>query len=467
MKRIFNIKVVILSLLAIACNNDNINTQEVSSSITKKTEKKSIISPFKKVKLKPSLFIVNTAKPDTLRLGSGTVIYLPENVFVDSLGKIVQGDVRIEYKEFHNPAEIIISGIPMAWNNAGTKVDFETAGMMEIRAFQNNNQLEVARGKSIRVDMVSNRDENNFGTYYYDEAQNNWSCLNASGGEVAENTEKIKLLKGSEIEEQFNVIAPKAYDPQAYTFDLDINYSRFPELKDLNGVMWQYAGKSESQDPRSLPDFKNKKWINIELDRIPQNKEEFKLTLTDSKRKIFETVVIPVLSGKMLEKAQKLFAKKFELYQQKLAFKKAEKERLEKQANLLRTFSVQNMGIYNYDRQLKLEDRIELFADFDFDNAAVKDINMVEVFLITGNESAVVHYPKYDWELFAFSPKSDNKMIAILPNDKIAVFTQKDFNKLNVLEFKKNARTAFKFKMKVLDETVESPEQLNKILGRI
>lgn len=424
---------------------------------------KGVEKPFsQEVKSTVISFTLNSSKSDTLHLENGTTIYIPENIFVDSKNQLVTGEIKLDYTEFHNAPEILISGIPMKWDSAGKAIDFQTAGMMEIRAFQNGEILNIVKGKSITVDMASYAEGEDYGSFYFNETENNWSCLTASTSK--ENTYKKDQLNNIENEKEVVLIKPLAYDPEAYTFDLDINYSKFPELKELNGIMWQYAGKSSKDDPRNVPDFKLKKWNNIQIDRMPSADSEFSLKLLDVNNKTFATVVKPVLRGKMLEAAEKLFAAKFEAYQKKLEFKKAEKERLAKQADMFRTFEVQNMGIYNYDRQLKLEDRIDLLVDFDFGGQGDSDINKIEIFLITGNGKAVVHYPKYNWNLFAFSPSSDNKLIAVLPHDKIAVFSQKDFNALDLKQFKKGGRSNFTFKMKILDTAIKSPEQLNNML---
>lgn len=431
--------------------------------VEKSTLRAGVELPFEQVKSKINTFKLNASLADTLMLENGTTIYIPENVFVNSKNQPVTGEIQLDYTEFHNAAEIIISGIPMRWDSAGTPIDFQTAGMMEIRAYQDNKELAIAHGKAITVDLASNVAGNDYGAYYFDEAANNWACLKASP--VKENIyKKIELQNLEKEAKTFTLIKPEAYNPEVYTFDLDINYSRFPELKDLHGIMWQYAGKSAKDDPRNLADFKMKSWVNIQIDRTTSTENEFQLTLVDSKKTTFKTTVKPVLRGKMLEIAQKEFQGKFDSYQKKLEIKKAEIQRLAKQAELFRTFQVSNMGIYNYDRQLKLADRVELFADFNFDTQTDADFNNIQVFLITGDEKAVVHYPKSDWGLFAFSPSSDNKLLAVLPNDKIAIYSQKDFNSVDLKQFKKGERSKFTFKMKTQDIAIKSPEQLNSVL---
>lgn len=448
-----------------SCQSPNKSVNSSVSNTTNPNDVKPFHKPFAKLELTPNLFRINTLETTTLQLDNGTTIHIPENVFVDAQGQAITGEVELKYTEFHDAVDIICSGIPMRWDNAGTPVDFQTAGMMEIRAFQNNQELMIANGKSITVDMATYESDEDYDVFYYDEKIANWACL--KDPIIKENTNKKEQLKALEADPPFNRTVPQAYDPNAYTFDIDINYQKFPELKDLNGVMWQYAGKSAKEDPRNVPDFKLKKWANIEIEKVNKEENEFKLKLTDSKKNTFYTTAKPVLRGKMLEMAQQNFNEQFERYKRKLELKKAEKARLEKQAELFRTFQVDNLGIYNYDRQLKLKDRIELFADFNFDEKAFADVNKIDVFLITGNNKAVVHYPQYNWKLFAYSPSADNKLVAVLPNDKIAVYTQKMFNAINTNSFTKNDRSHFTFDMKILDVPIGDPDKLREILAKI
>ncbi|NJN77433.1 MAG: hypothetical protein HC803_03155 [Saprospiraceae bacterium] len=67
----------------------------------------------------------------------------------------MKGKVDISYREFHDAAAIIASGIPMT-NSEGDKY-METAGMFEINGSQNGQEVGIADDKEIEVKMGSFR----------------------------------------------------------------------------------------------------------------------------------------------------------------------------------------------------------------------------------------------------------------------------------------------------------------------
>ena len=99
---------------------------------------------------------------------------------------------------------------------------------------------------------------------------------------------------------------------------------------------------------------------------------------------------------------------------------------------ILRQFSVSEFGIYSWAKPVQdNKNCIQLAADFDFGQAV--DYNNITVFLITElNGRAVVKYQKGSWDKFTFDPTVPNQLLAVLPQNKIAVFTQKDFKNLNI-----------------------------------
>ena len=77
---------------------------------------------------------------------SGTRITVPSGAFVDDAGKAVTEPVALTVREFHNPIETWLGGIPMV--AAGDAV-LRSAGMMEIRGTTSDGrEVELAPGRS-------------------------------------------------------------------------------------------------------------------------------------------------------------------------------------------------------------------------------------------------------------------------------------------------------------------------------
>ena len=83
------------------------------------------------VKNQSSMVNANTGEIISTRCKSR--IEIPVNAFVDSRGNVVEGNVKVDYREYHDFHDIFLSGIPMDFE----KGMLESAGMIEINASQN------------------------------------------------------------------------------------------------------------------------------------------------------------------------------------------------------------------------------------------------------------------------------------------------------------------------------------------
>lgn len=188
---------------------------------------------------------------------------------------------------------------------------------------------------------------------------------------------------------------------------------------------------------------------NIASDTLPSN--VYQLVLS-SAAKSFNTYV--KLNQSSLAKIQE--------YTKAKGIKMTEEmKRVNQETALHRSFQIRQFGIYNWDKFYKEENMIGMNADFDFGSSA-NAYNDVSLFLITGKEqNVVIKYYKGTWDKFKFDPKVPNLLLAVLPEDQIAIFDRKEFEKLNAEEIRKSGK--YTFKMKVLSK-VESVGALDKIL---
>lgn len=160
-----------------------------------------------------------------------------------------------------------------------------------------------------------------------------------------------------------------------------------------------------------------------------------------------------------LTQQQKQIIEEYE--QAKLVRLNVEKNRQKVEARVVRRFAIKKFGIYNYDRFVNDKSRIHLAASFDFGQAI--DFNNITVFLITDfNGPSVVKFYKSTWDKFSFDPSKPNRLLAVLPDDKVAYFSQADFDQLDI-EAIKQARS-YKFSMKVSDQPISELIDLEKVL---
>jgi hypothetical protein len=417
----------------------------------------SVKPPFEKVQVQARTYEVDAVKGGEISMPNGTHITVPANAFVDAKGNPVKDKVGIEYKEYHNAAEIMASGIPMNYDSAGEHLNFQSAGMFEINGQSAGQPVSVAQGKSLTVSMASTEAGSQYNFFRYDAQRNGWDL---KGTAVAEPNRQKQQELASLGEMPKKPVVPAEIDHNATVLDLDVNYSLYPELKSFDDVLWQYAGTDPAKDPKNFTNnLGQTSWNNVKLSPVDVDHEIYQLDL-DCNGSHFTTNVKPVLQGKDLKKARERFNKYMTDYKQQLQDRMDEQTRLSQEADLLRTFTVSNFGIYNWDCAMHDPQVVLAPATFHFDQNVS---NNVTVYLISGDDRKIVTYYPGTWNEFSFNPHIRNCLVAVMPHDRLAVFGSEDFSKID--EWKKGKQ--IEFSLKTIDRNVKSVDDLNTLLRHI
>jgi hypothetical protein len=461
MKKITYVLALLVLVALQSCQNEK--SEATTTSGEKLTQvadadvkKNSIAPPFDGIDVPFSKYTVDVEKGKTIQTETGTVIIIPKGAFKYADGNPVKGKVDISYREFHDAAAIIASGIPMT-NAEGDKY-METAGMFEINGEQNGQAVAIADDKEIEVKMGSFVAGENFDFFYFDKKECNWQTKGTAKPEpnIAKLT-KVKNLPKVPVQPA----KPTKFDEDAFVFDLDINYESFPELRAYHGVVWQYDG--QGKNPKDNQWVFQENWTSVDVKAVQPEFGKYELTLKNAK-KTFKTDVTPALKGMDFDKAVASFKKKNEEYQQLKAVRVEEENRLNGEADLLRTFAVSQFGVHNWDIW-KNPQRKRCLASFDFGQETDKYINKISIFLVTGENRSVVRYYPTDFDKFSFNPNESNFLIAVLPGNKIAYFKPEDFAKIDLTML--NEQKTFTFKMNIEAEAVASVRDLESIISKL
>ncbi len=131
--------------------------------------------------------------------GSNSVLHIPANSLVDQQGNPVRGSYQIQYRQIKDKAAMAFSGIPMNFNDDQENFNFSAAGIFEVRAFKNDEELKVAPGKKLSLDFEADKRKSGMNLYYFDEQTENWKVTD----------EKIRFPKRGAYEEKFDSISFK------------------------------------------------------------------------------------------------------------------------------------------------------------------------------------------------------------------------------------------------------------------
>ncbi len=454
MKKIFFISAfLILSLIIVNCNNSGVQqqTENIVKTVFNEMDL-DIVPSFSNFNVGFEDVKMFAEKEFKYEFSDGTEILIPADAFVDENGAPVKGEVTFKYKSVKSPGEIISSGLHLLYKQGDSIVPFITGGMLQVEAEQNGKKLSLKEGKSIKMNYNS-LDDGEYNFYRMDETTNEWAYI--SDANKFEVTEIVEEDFDNNVAD--NTVSYMA-KPTLYNEDtdlilkVDLNHKNFKELSKYSNVMWKYKGAKTKEQIAKL--FV-KKWKKTELVQV--NKNEYALKLISDKSE--ETLEIaPVFSKAEYNKAMELYdaAQKQDKNPTPIKDDSVEDNYVAREVNLIK------LGVYNID-VCAVRDVIGIYSDFEFSDPAYNEEGKsYKYFVISNNGQTITRYDLNKTNVMAFFKNSDNKIISVLSDGKVAVVSSSDLKKMNLAP-----QSKVKFKMQVIDQIIDSPEKLDEIIAGV
>lgn len=421
-------------------------------------------------------YAVDAEKGDTIMYASGSVLLFPKDAFVDKKGKLVQGKVNIKYREFNNPVDQFLSGIPMGYDSAGVHYTFESAGMCDIQAFKDGQPVYVNKKNKPVINIASQNKDFAQNLYYLDTVTKQW--INRGKSEILEVGKKeITIVSPKPLESNIpKPVKPSLLDESLPIIKVLIDTNSFEELKAYHHLQFQL----DKTETRFDPEASNTTWNDINLKKADKHGMyiiKFTSTYGDKIRSV-EYKVRPVLSEKDYAKAILLYDKQMAVYEKNIEarlasyktnrdayFKdsisnayidkenektvqlnkiiEAKNAEIEKQnkiveaqntqinnenmtSRVIRNFQIDGFGIWNCDRPMPSESYITVNSSFVNTDGAILEIysaNLIErtfngVYRISGGKVEI--------------PKNDESMIVGVSNGRFAYISYEEFKNLNI-----------------------------------
>lgn len=468
----------------------NSSKKEASSNL-----KPFIQAPIAELNIVYDSFDLNATKDTTLVYTTGTTISVPAGAFTDENDNDIIGAVNIKYREFHDPIDIMLAGIPMNYDSAGINFKLESAGMFEITAFQNGKELKLKSGKNISVNMVSHtNNESDYNIYYLDTVKRCWNY-------IAENTTKNSTCthlfeRNPNYQEKFAVsdsieglakqLPPQKADPKAYNFFIDFKKEEFPELAAYNGIKFQPL-----EDKKKFHEkLSEKTWDDVFIERSEDN-NCYIITFI-SEKETHKIKVNPVVDEKDYELTKVDYEQRQRKYEAFLANKKnRERENRDSLYRLMaihkgialtsnlnerfnnfidnsflptsndiltsRTFTISNLGIWNSDKAYLFFEMATVkrhkaqFVNHKNETLILKDVTLIRRGVNTTYTISPTMFNKFPWS------NNVNIVVGISYENELYVFKAEELNNLNI------AGDYIQFTMTELKD-VNSPEQLKQLL---
>jgi hypothetical protein len=153
---------------------------------------------------------------------TGTIINIPANAFLDKDGKVVQSKVKVSFREFYNPLDFYLAGIPMNYSENGIEKAFESGGMVEINASTNNTQVFVNKENKIKVDVLSWTKSKDFNLYDLDSETGKW---------VDKGKDKIEVISKSDALDSYSEFPSPPKVATVASFKIKDDTKLFPEIE--------------------------------------------------------------------------------------------------------------------------------------------------------------------------------------------------------------------------------------------
>ncbi|MBI2257722.1 MAG: hypothetical protein HYU67_02360 [Flavobacteriia bacterium] len=312
-------------------------------------------------------FILQPNKSALIELNSGSSIEVKSN----SLILKDDSEIILKVKEYYSPSEVLISGINMDYKD---KHAFESAGMIELHAYQNNKLVEINHDVPIKVQLKCTQDPNTFKFWKWNEQNKDWvlypksenkSLLNElktlknNAQKINENIEKSKeeINNQKEIEKaDFKLSKNK----QQFNIAYDVN--DFPELEQLKNVVFEVSEEGDYDR-----NFTKKKWTSMDL--VKEGK--FYVMKLQNNAEKHQVKVRPILTGKDAIDAEKEFKKMLE---KSIEEKKEKEKKLADYKKALKINETQQIKIENELNQIRKKEQNNSLTDNNLFNKRVIEV---------------------------------------------------------------------------------------------
>lgn len=373
---------------------------------------------------------VSGAKGGTIKSPKGTEFTIPKGAFVNAQGEIIEGEVSIQLKEYNKAEEILLSGIPMTYKDT----IMESDGMFDIKALANGQDVQLASGKTISVNMpASDTTKNDYKLFYLDPKSNSWKVENKSLQATQKKKAKKKMdtleviIEWSELTAIKRTVNGKIF----YLFPIEeremvsgvytkvndsvmvFQQTTLPSGSVINGKSLVQL-KALTMDVSSFPElsmYKNMQWdISDETEWKKWNAFCKNDTVMEAKilnRQFPGNSFLVALKGKKYSanvvmdyvSSNESYAENREMYLSLLKerpfnpdFAKEDNKRLNRNKNqmlLSYSFSISKLGIWNCDRLYLMTKQAKVNLKLVKDNVVA---NPSTIYLIDKNLNSVISY---------------------------------------------------------------------------
>jgi hypothetical protein len=421
------IVIVLLSIRNCSCNRQKAAPKPVVS----KNNYLLINPPLPELDIPYQKFKIDPSKPNVLYSKYGAKINIPADAFLAKSGNLIKDKVVISFREFYNPLDFYLAGIPMGYNDNGVEKVLESGGMIELNATSNNNELFVNPENKIKVDLFSWTKSTDFNLYDLDKSTGNW---------IEKGKDSIRISNKNADLSSLPPIPPMPKVASVESFKIADDTQLFPEIEEYKNVRFEpidisKCNISDAQE-MSVKPLKNGVYEITSILKIGNLRKVNKCNC-----------YLAFEAGKDYNDALKQYQMKYnELLKQRNLIKlpwtnyddivnmhrKNDVKQLDSKERIIRTLELNSFGFINCDLPTSYPFGGEINPMYVDENG--KSISLSAVVLVEKNTNALFRYSA----TVKYNPKNDNILWGLTKDNKLAYLKNADFALLTITTDKQN-----------------------------
>ena len=401
------ILIALVSLQKCSCSKQKGEVKKVVAS----NNFKLLNPPIAELDIHYQIFEIDPTQPNVLYSKSGAKINIPADAFLDKEGNVIHDKVQISFREFYNPLDFYLAGVPMNYNENGVEKVFESGGMVEINANLNNNELFVNPSNKIDVAITSWTKSKEFNLYDLNKTTGTW---------IEKGKDSINVNKKPNSE-ALPITPPRPIIATSSSFSIIDDTKMYPEIEAYRNVLFEPINSSECK-------ISNAQEMKIKF--LDDGKVEITSILKfGTIRKENKCLCyLAFKEGEDYNKALLTYNKKYaKLIEQR-------KLQIRGQEEITRILTVNNFGFVNCDKPTDYPSGKEINPIYVDEMG--KELTFNYIVLVEKNTNALYRYSTN----VKFNPNKNNILWGLTAENNLAYIKGKDFSLLKNTTKKQKVR---------------------------
>jgi hypothetical protein len=396
-------------------------------------------------------FEINPSQSNILVSKGGAKINIPANAFLDKDGKIVESKVTVSFREFYNPLDFYLAGIPMNYTENGIEKAFESGGMVEINASTNNTQVFVNKENKIKVDVLSWTKSKDFNLYDLDSETGVW---------MDKGKDKIEVVSKTDALDSYSKIPSPPKVATVAAFKIKDDTRLFPEIEDYNNILFEPVNvatcKISNAQEMIVRPLKNGIYEVVSILKLgsfrKENKCECYLAFEEGKDYNAALKLYRIKYDKLLKQRDLLKKPWTDYYALVTEYRKNDIKKLNGAEKIIRTLEINEFGFVNCDYPTSYPTGGTVIPSYIDENGA--RVTLPNVVLVDKGSNALFRYTKN----VTYNPNSKNVLWGLTKENKLVYFKEADFAQLP------KTNTKQKITMHVYEGELKSYSDIMKVL---